>query len=540
VSAPVGFLPACVAALGSALALGMVVGDQPPAGRTTVVVSDLHMGIGRAADGAWHPFEDFRWPDALAAFLEAIDRQGGGTVDLVLNGDTFELLQSKDAACGGDDPEAGCSEPEALARLDRVLAAHDVELKALGRFAAAGTNRVVLVPGDHDAALLWPSAARRAVAAAGAPAGRVEVAAAGYWVSSDGRLYAEHGHQIEHGAHRFARWPAPFVERDGVARLTRPWGERVAQSIFNRLEERYPATDNFAVVGAGAKYALSADGVTSLGAAAAHTLRYSLFAIAWQQFRMELDDGEVQPPVWDLARARAQGADLLVSALPKDDPLAPLAADALARGALASALEDLSDEELETLCDYRAAVRRARRRFEPVVSQFVPRGPIVSECPRTPETRSPRFEYFWRARDRLFLRDVEAVAARLPGGQRPEVIVHGHTHLPDRAQSSANMISGGLLTIPMEGFSPVRGALTPVVINGGAWQRTITPVQFERRKADAGLSSAELLRSLQPEDLAACYSFVLVPPSAGTPEPAVRYFRRTGDGGWGIGASCGG
>ena len=50
------------------------------------------------------------------------------------------------------------------------------------------------------------------------------------------------------------------------------------------------------------------------------------------------------------------------------------------------------------------------------------------------------------------------------------------------------MISGGLLKIPMEGFSPVRGALMPVVINGGAWNRTITPVQLERLKAERGVS----------------------------------------------------
>ena len=101
-----------------------------------------------------------------------------------------------------------------------------------------------------------------------------------------------------------------------------------------------------------------------------------------------------------------------------------------------------------------------------------------------------------------------------PGGGRrplPVVFAIGHTHLADRAQSYANMISGGLLKIPMEGFSPVRGALTPVVINGGAWNRTITPVQLERLKAERGVSWHEFLQSLEPEELPPCYAFVHVP-----------------------------
>ena len=202
----------------------------------------------------------------------------------------------------------------------------------------------------------------------------------------------------------------------------------------------------------------------------------------------------------------------------------------MADGRLAEVMAGLSDEEVTAICDYRAAVRRARRRFEPVVSQFAPRGPVVTECPRTPDTRGAVFDYFWQSRDRMFGRHVEAVAAQLPNKRMPAVLVHGHTHLPDRTQSYANMISGGLLTIPMEGFSPVRGALTPVVINGGAWQRTITPVQLGRLQAERGLGYDELLRELQPEHLAPCYSFVHIPPYTDTPSPSVRYWRQAAGG----------
>jgi integrase/recombinase XerD len=43
---------------------------------------------------------------------------------------------------------------QAIAGLDRVLAAHKAEVQALASFAKAGTNRVVLIPGDRDSALL--------------------------------------------------------------------------------------------------------------------------------------------------------------------------------------------------------------------------------------------------------------------------------------------------------------------------------------------------------------------------------------------------
>jgi hypothetical protein len=328
------------------------------------------------------------------------------------------------------------------------------------------------------------------------------------------------------------------VTPSGTQHLARPWAEQAVQVLYNRFEPQYPIVDNMAMAGAGLKYAIGAQSANAGGENAARLLRYLLFTISWQQFRMELDDGEVQPPMWDLQQVRAQGPAFLVSALPEDDPFKPAAAAALAGGQLAGVLDALSDDEITMICDYRAAVRRARRRFEPPVTQFTPRGPVVTECPRTPETRGAIFDYFWRSRDAMFMRHIESTERKPAGKGRPEVFVHGHTHLPDRAQSGANMISGGLLKIPMEGFSPVRHQSTPVVINGGAWQRTITPVQFERIKTDRGVSYEEVLRSTALDDLAPCYSFVRIEPYTDRPAPAVRYWRRDAAGDWTIGTGC--
>jgi UDP-2,3-diacylglucosamine pyrophosphatase LpxH len=526
-------------AVREAVEAARVQAPAPAGARSTVVVSDMHMGPGRAPSGAWYPTEDFRWPSEFAAFLKAIDQEGRGASDLVLNGDTFELLQSNIPGCEPIAADAGCREADALARLDRVLSAHQAEIDALAQFARSGSNRVVLVAGDHDAALMFPAVGRRAIDALGAPAGRVEVAASGYWLSADGKIYAEHGHQISFNAHRFEAWPSPFVTRAGVAHVARPWGEQTVQPFYDTFEERYPIVDNFGLAGAGLKYAFAADGAAEAGDAAPRLLRYLVMLMSWQQFRMELDGGETEAPTWDLAQARAQGGALLVSSLPDDDRFKPLAAKALADGRLTQSAGELTDEELVALCDYRAASRRARRRGEPFLVQFTPRGPIVTECPRTPDSRGSLFDYFWRSRDQLFLRHLEGVARRMPGGEAPTVLVHGHTHVADRGQEGAITLAAGHLTIPRQGFSPVRGAVAPVAINGGAWQRTITPVQFEQIEMARGLPRADLLRALQPEDLPACYSFVHIAPYTDAPAPNVRYWRQSAAGEWGLAAGCG-
>ena len=524
------------AAIALLLAAAAGVAQQPSeAQRLIAVIGDLHMGPGRDAGGAWQAGEDFRWADEFESFLAALDAEGAGAADLILNGDTFELAPDE---CARDDPELGCTEAEALAALERVLAAHGRAIDALAAFARAGSNRVVLVPGDRDAALLFPAVGARAEAALGN--GRAAVAAGGAWVSTDGQVYAEHGQQIGWRADRFATWPEPFVERGGRRHLERPWGARTAGTLVREHEQRYPVADNFADAGAGLAHALSAAGATDLGAETADLLRYVLFRMPWQQFRLDLDIGDVEPPTWDLVSVRAQGPPFLVDTLPDDDRFKPLAQQALDAGGLEALMGALGDAELNALCDYRAALRRSRRRLERYLTQNDPQGPPVAECPRLPDSRGGQFDYFWRTRDLIYGDRLETVQAGLPDRGRPiAVFVHGHTQLVDWRQRILLSTSQGRPVI-VDGFSPVRDALAPVVVNGGAWQRTITPVQFARLQADSGLTDAELMRALRPEHLAPCYSFVQIDPYDVTPAaPRIRYWREADSGDWELAAECG-
>ena len=261
----------------------------------------------------------------------------------------------------------------------------------------------------------------------------------------------------------------------------------------------------------------------------------------WQQFRVDLDAGDVQPPSWDLEAVRAQGTSFLVDSLPSDHRFKPLARQAQEAGRLDALMNGLGDDELIALCDYRAASRRARRRFERVLTQFDPQGPPVRECPRHSDSRGGLFDYFWRTRDRLYGDRLQEAQAGRPQGAPPiAVFVHNHTLLVDWRQRVLELTRLGR-TVIVDGFSPVRNALAPVVVNGGPWQRTITPVQFGRLRAEHGLSDAELLEALRPEHLPPCYGFVRIDPYDDTPGlPAIRYWRQAEDGdAWEMAGTCG-
>src|SRR5262249_26120630 len=129
---------------------------KDPAGeRLTVFVSDFHMGRGHLPDGPWYPQEDFRWPNALKGFFTTIRELCKDQADHIMLGDWLWLWEPPAGTfCSRPAPGLGCTveEYEHIARA--VSRAHAADLAALGAFAAAGDNRLYIVPGNHDAALV--------------------------------------------------------------------------------------------------------------------------------------------------------------------------------------------------------------------------------------------------------------------------------------------------------------------------------------------------------------------------------------------------
>ncbi|HZX25872.1 MAG TPA: metallophosphoesterase [Telluria sp.] len=451
--------------------------------RHMVFVSDLHVGAGRTADGSWNRIEDFRWQDDFDRFLDQVSARTQDRTDLVLAGDVFELWQSPTMRCSTDlaapgcvildcndaDTEIGCSEADAAARLEAVLARHPEFVSALRRFAARGDNRVVIVPGNHDGALTFPGVRRALLARLDSP--RITVAAAGYWLSPDGVVYADHGHQFD-DVNQFPRWPEPFVERGGQRFLAKPWGENMVQRFYNQYEAIFPVVDNLADEKAGVRYAVRQAGFPNSAAAVGRFLRFFIYEESLRQAVTALGkDGKVQ---WDYAALRGRPATFFLDVLPAD--LRPVGAT------LETAA--LSDVELDALCAAKENLTGAQR------------------CPRRSDTLGAAAKGF-------VLSDDQRVAAYLrrtlpkvapPNGQLAAVYVFGHTHSARRPR---------LLDLGEVGH----GTAQVTTVNTGAFQRVATAAQIEAVVSRPGGPVRRPL-DLTPEDLPACYTAVWIAPYA--------------------------
>lgn len=177
--------------------------------RLLVVFSDIEMGAGGA-------YDDFPHAEALA---EQIVSYAGPayqdlSVDLVFNGDTFDLLKT---AVEGAYPRHITAEV-ALAKLEQVLAAHRPFCEALSEFCGRMGERgsVRFIVGNHDAELLFPEVQRRLRACCGGE----RVLFPGFSLDL-GRVHIEHGSQLDplftmDEAH-------PFVAHRGERLLNITW-----------------------------------------------------------------------------------------------------------------------------------------------------------------------------------------------------------------------------------------------------------------------------------------------------------------------------
>ena len=467
------------------LLFGIAIDAQAQA-RLTVFISDVHMGLGRTSTGEWHKYEDFRWTEALKGFLTAISTEGNDRVDLVILGDSMELWQlPDDIRCLGSGAGAGCSVPELVDFAGRVVRAHKADFDSLRAFSVRGENRLHVVPGNHDAALLIPEVWAVVAEALGASSGRVVLVGNGIWRSPDKRVLAEHGHQIGSDVNRYFGWPTVTTPgAGGELLMIRPWGERFVQQLFNNEEARYPIIDNLSPESAGIRYLMADRGLTGSAADIARFLAFNIFETSLEQKLSALNvpaeqGAQTNAPAFDRALAIQAGADLFASSLPKDDPFRKLIEGAgpgakEVRAELTELAKTLSDEDLQMLCQ-NALVLEKKNLCAPALA-------ALAESKLVPK--------------RVVFKRHFADRRKTEGDF--EVFVYAHTHQWEEAWK-----------VELDRDMSVK------VINTGAFQRLVDEEGFLQRAKARRLSPAEALRQLRPEDLAPCYGVVVVKPGAG-------------------------
>jgi UDP-2,3-diacylglucosamine pyrophosphatase LpxH len=519
--------------------------------RVTVFISDLHFGVGhvdtglfdggRYTSGKWHPYEDFRWAVEFGKFLDElkiVGKEENAPVELVVLGDMFELWQSPDAATcpiREENKDLGCDESGALQRLDRVLGAHKQEIAALRDFANTRENRLTIVPGNHDAALVFPKVRKRVVDEIGANAGKVVVLADGYWLSRDGLIWAEHGHDAKEDVNHYAKLPASCINQrkepidcdQPGAFLSRPWGEEFVQGYYNQHEITYPIIDNVLGEGNAVSYAISEARIIDVASALAKGVKFLLTDQSLDQFVTLLGKQGTQGkavdtlggkegyrPRWDidLVRAKADTTFLLNSFVNDRSYMVQEAKRLALEGKLdlSGSLKEFANEDFDRLCQY----RYLRWRDKPEAQR--------SEADLCPVLEPEKFKELGAATRNLLHTNADLDKARV--SSRVDIIkqkfpgltgnfsyyIYGHTH----AATTARPVSTD------------DSSWNPQMINTGAWQRVASARQLYKIFLDlkGDEKTAGVLRQ-EPEKLPPCYSYVYIGPyEKSRPEPKLLYW----------------
>lgn len=193
-----------------------------------LIISDLHLSAGaRMPDGSRNLLEDFFDDDMLIEFIE---HYGGPDcadcqVELIVNGDFFNMLP--DVVKG---PSERITEELAVRQMRRIIEGHATVFDALRIFCSQTKNKLILIIGNHDAALLFPEVQEEIRRRLNKPI-RFEQT----YVIDD--IFVTHGHQYEF-IHSFDMNNYTRRGIDGVLRLKLPWGSLFIIQFLNPMKRQ--------------------------------------------------------------------------------------------------------------------------------------------------------------------------------------------------------------------------------------------------------------------------------------------------------------
>ncbi|MEQ8286555.1 metallophosphoesterase [Thalassospira sp.] len=483
--------------------------------RMLFLISDTHMGFGKDANSQWLPIEDFRWPKALSSFLEMVRSHSNDKADLIIVGDFFEMWQVPHSfTCTDGGHDLGCTIAEMTEIARNIAAAHSQELADLTEFSQAGENRLHILPGNHDAAFLIQDVWEPIGQALNDASGRVNLVTEGLWVSPDGKIVIEHGHQIGSDVNRYENWPEIVVSEDssGVYRMIRPWGENFVQSIFNEIEAgsdnapSYAVIDNLAPESSAIRYRISDVGFQQTAREIAQFLAFNLFETSLSQkvsFLGPQKFDEHGKPIADIKVGRQLGHRLFVEALDENDPFRKQLMSNNAKAAeirkeldaLAGDEQRLSDAEVSALCDL-LVIRNSSEVCWDATLGMIFQGVLFSDDHVLKEHLIDRWSSY---RDMV-------------------IFVYGHTHK---------------YKVPRDVYLFDDRVVS--VANTGAFQRVIDDQAFldrvsvMTRDENYEVTPGEALRRMKLDQLAPCYTFIEITYEDGIPRSELNYWIHSED-----------
>jgi UDP-2,3-diacylglucosamine pyrophosphatase LpxH len=223
----------------------------------TVVISDIHIGAGKLDD----------CDDALEAQLCNFFKMLSSNdipVELVINGDFLEFIQAPPwqgetlRSKTKDDIRLCFTERQSVLKLENIIQAHGAVFKGLEEFLASKQeNRLVIVPGNHDADFFWPEVRQKFAETVCGMSDRLKNRLffhleQGYAPTAHSGIWIEHGHQYDPINSFFLDgkpcWsqatPPIFDDVSGTPRLLECLGTRFLIKYINKLDSEYHFVDN--------------------------------------------------------------------------------------------------------------------------------------------------------------------------------------------------------------------------------------------------------------------------------------------------------
>jgi UDP-2,3-diacylglucosamine pyrophosphatase LpxH len=378
--------------------------------KVVVIVSDLHMSDGSKRDDFISAGGQF---PALLKRLSSTPEGQAGAIELLVNGDFLDFVQAAPDVYKLDSAKYWCSEEESLRKLEIILAAHADVFDAL-RVFADGRNGVTLVPGNHDIDVFWPRVQARLRQVVGA----INIEPPATWYRRfEGKLCVGHGNHID-PANTLDQWEQPLILGEyGVMRMKMCPGTLFVVKFVSWLEKSYPFANNL-------------HPETKLAGLLAKGDRFGLVAAAWMLTRFGL-----RHPTDALSSdGTPKTGEHLLSAIRNDLDFAKRCLD-LYRGVRRQPNATVESMRLDLVDEDRVSAFMLECLAETDAESWL--GLFDQAEPSTLDATGPSKETLAIQQSSALEKSDWSKEAAIQWEAGADVVVMGHTHLPDHAESGS-------------------------------------------------------------------------------------------------------